>query len=137
MKLEYPIGATPLNPNELDGLIPSIRTQRELNELEKANIRVGREWANNSRLLKRELLTNSGLFRLHKELFEKVWNWAGTQRDSEKNIGVAPHQIAQELHKLCEDVKYWIASETFGLDEIGVRMHHRLVLILPFANGNG
>ena len=41
MKLEYPVGATPLDLDELDGLIPSIRTQEELNELEKANIRNG------------------------------------------------------------------------------------------------
>lgn len=137
MKLEYPIGATPLNPDEIDGLIPSLRNQGELNELEKANIRIGFEWAEKSRLLRRDLLKYSGLFRLHKELFGKVWKWAGTQRVSEKNLGIAPHQIAQELHKLCTDVKYWIENKTYEWDEIGVRFHHRLVLIHPFVNGNG
>ncbi len=137
MKLEYPIGATPLDAHELDGLIPSVRTQGELNELEKANIRLGIEWAEKSRLLRRELLTYSGLFRLHKELFGKVWEWAGTQRVSEKNLGIASHQIAQELPKLCEDVQYWIKNKTYAWDEIGVRFHHRLVSIHPFVNGNG
>lgn len=137
MKLEYPIGATPLNPDELDGLIPSVGNQGELNELEKANIRIGIEWAEKSRLLKRDLLTYSGLFRLHKELFGKVWKWAGTQRISEKNLGIAPHQIAQELNLLFTDVQYWIENKTYEWDEIGVRLHHRLVSIHPYVNGNG
>lgn len=137
MKLDYPVGATPLNPDELEGLILAVRTQGELNELEKANIRIGYEWAEKSRLLRKELLTYSGLFRLHKELFGKVWEWAGTQRVSEKNLGVAPHQISQELHKLCMDVKYWIENKIYKWDEVAVRFHHRLVLIHPFVNGNG
>lgn len=137
MKFEYPTGATPLNFDESEGLIPSIKTQAELNELEKANIKLGIEWAETSRLLKRELLTYSGLFRLHKELLSKVWNWAGTQRISEKNIGVVPHQIGQEVGKLCDDVQYWIENKTYKWDEIAVRFHHRLVFIHPFPNGNG
>jgi len=35
MKLEYPVGATPLNQDEVSGLIPSISTQRELNNLKR------------------------------------------------------------------------------------------------------
>lgn len=137
MKFQYPFGATPLNPDEVDGLIPSISTQGELNELEKANIRNGIEWAEKSRLLRRDLLTYSGLLRLHQELFGKVWKWAGVQRKSEKNIGVAPYQIAPETQKLCEDIKFWINNKTHNWDEIGVRFHHRLVFIHPFVNGNG
>jgi hypothetical protein len=39
MKFEYPVGATPLDPDELVGLIPDhINTQVELNEWEQANI---------------------------------------------------------------------------------------------------
>ncbi len=95
------------------------------------------QWAEKSRLLKRELLTYSGLFRLHKELFKEVWSWAGIQRISEKNIGVAPHQVGREIAKLCEDVHYWIENKTYEWDEIAVRLHHRLVFIHPFANGNG
>ncbi len=35
------------------------------------------------------------------------------------------------------DVRYWIENNTYSLDEISVRFHHRLVLIHPFPNGNG
>ena len=31
MKLDYQPGSTPLNPDELEGLIPAISTQGELN----------------------------------------------------------------------------------------------------------
>ncbi len=137
MKFEYPAGSTPQFLDEIEGLVPSINTQGELNELEKANIKIGIAWAEKSRLLKRELLTYSGLLRLHKELFGQVWRWAGSQRKSEKNVGVAPHQIAQSVHQLCADTEFWIANKTYGWDEIGVRFHHRLVFIHPFVNGNG
>jgi len=39
-------GATPLDPNESDGLIPThVSTRGELDELEEANIREGLRWA--------------------------------------------------------------------------------------------
>ena len=38
---------------------------------------------------------------------------------------------------LLGDVRYWIENNTYSRDEIAVRFHHRLVLIHPFANGNG
>ena len=77
------------------------------------------------------------MVKLHRELFGEVWKWAGNQRKSEKNIGIAPHQIAQEVHNLCADTQFWIENQTYKWDEIGVRFHHRLVFIHPFVNGNG
>ena len=42
----YPQGATPLDPNEIEGLIPDyITTQEELNILEQQNIIEGIDWA--------------------------------------------------------------------------------------------
>jgi len=46
IELEYPPGATPLDPDEAAGLIPShIATQGQLNEWELANILEGERWA--------------------------------------------------------------------------------------------
>lgn len=42
-----------------------------------------------------------------------------------------------ELHNLLEDVKSWQQYGAFPIDEQAVRLHHRLVLIHPFPNGNG
>ena len=44
--IDYPPGATPLDPNELDGLIPDyITTQAELNALERENITEATTWS--------------------------------------------------------------------------------------------
>lgn len=45
-KPEYPVGATPLDPDEVKGLIPEIDTQGELNILEQQNILEGKNWGN-------------------------------------------------------------------------------------------
>jgi Fic-DOC domain mobile mystery protein B len=36
-----------------------------------------------------------------------------------------------------DDVRYWVEHKTYSPDEISVRLHHRLVTIHPFTNGNG
>ncbi|MBU6155277.1 MAG: hypothetical protein KGP28_13320 [Bdellovibrionales bacterium] len=45
IQFQYPRGATPLDRDEIKGLIPShISTQGELNEAEQANIVKARQW---------------------------------------------------------------------------------------------
>jgi Fic-DOC domain mobile mystery protein B len=70
-------------------------------------------------------------------MFGEVWTWAGVYRRTELNIGVAPHRIAEEAAILFSDARFWISHESYAADEIAVRLHHRLVFIHPFANGNG
>lgn len=38
---------------------------------------------------------------------------------------------------LAADTTYWIDHDTYPVDEIATRFHHRLVAIHPFPNGNG
>ena len=46
MSDELPTGATPIDPDEAEGLIPEhVATRGELDELEEANIQEGLEWA--------------------------------------------------------------------------------------------
>jgi Fic-DOC domain mobile mystery protein B len=137
VKFETPEGATPLDDETIKGLIPSIRTQGELNEFEANNIAHALIWAKKSRTLKRDLFSVSGLCLLHEKMFSETWTWAGKFRVRQTNIGVAPAQIQIQLGALLGDVKYWLDNKTYPLDEIGVRFHHRLVLIHPFPNGNG
>jgi len=129
-------GNTPLDPDEMEGLIPRhVTTQGELNQVEQANILEARTW-----LVGRshpDILTDSFLRDLHKRMFKDVWKWAGKYRKSLKNIGVSAVQIPVEVKKLCEDTQFWIQNHTYSWDEIGVRFHHRLVSIHPFPNGNG
>lgn len=134
--IDYPSGATPLDPNELDGLIPDyITTQGELNALERENILEAASWI--SGRPHSDVLNATFAFDLHRRMLSRVWKWAGTQRTSNKTIGVFKEQISEELVMLFGNVKYWIDNKTFAWDEIGVRFHHRLVSIHVFVNGNG
>ncbi len=136
MKLEYPEGATPLDPNELDGLIPTyISTQGELNSAEHANILKAETWLLSKK--SPDVLNINFLKQLHKKMFEDVWRWAGVFRRTDKNIGIDARQIQTEIYKLCQDTTYWIEKKTYTWDELGARFHHRLVSIHPFSNGNG
>ena len=136
MKIEYPLGATPLDSDELTGLrLPYVSTREQLDHLEQANITSGLIWL--SRKNGKEVLSEDFVRKLHKALFGDVWGWAGIFRCSEKNIGIDPQQIVIQLHNLLEDAKFWYANKTYAPIEAAVRFHHRLVFIHPFANGNG
>jgi hypothetical protein len=51
MKLIQPDDATPIRPEDLDDLIPDLKTQEELNEFEQRNIGLAEQWANALRVL--------------------------------------------------------------------------------------
>lgn len=137
MKFEYAGGATPLDLDEINGLIPShIATQAELNEWEATNILKAENWLF-SASRHRHFFTLDFIKLLHKKMFDVTWRWAGTFRHTLKNIGVEPAKITAELTNLLRDVEYQIQKETYPIDEIAYRFHHRLVAIHAFANGNG
>ena len=133
---DYPQGATPLDPNEIKGLIPThITTRGELDRWEKDNINEALAWLESYK--PKDILNEVFIKRLHKRMFGNVWKWAGTFRRSDKNIGVSWRMIPNDLKNLCDDVQYMIKDETMSEDEIAVRFHHRLVKIHLFPNGNG
>ena len=70
-------------------------------------------------------------------MFSDVWDWAGTFRKSNKNLGVDKFIIEQELTKLLDDCKFWIENKIYPSDEIAIRLKFRMVSIHPFPNGNG
>ncbi|HSW69061.1 MAG TPA: mobile mystery protein B [Gammaproteobacteria bacterium] len=136
MKFEYAPGATPLDLDEANGLIPlQISTQAELNEWEAANIVKAENWL--LTINPRDFLTLDFLKRLHEKMFDDTWTWAGQFRLSGRNIGVFWYEIAAGLLNLLEDVRCQIINNSFYFDEIAYRFHHRLVSIHPFPNGNG
>ncbi|MBG3877417.1 mobile mystery protein B [Desulfovibrio oxamicus] len=131
-----PEGATLLDPNETRGLKHKhVATRGELDELEQDNIQRGGAWLGRKR--KGDILTLNFLCKLHDKLFGDVWRWAGRFRNTEKNIGVAPLQVAVQLHALCGDARFWAENATWSPKEAAARFHHRLVKIHPFPNGNG
>lgn len=132
-----PAGATPLDPDESAGLVPGhIATREQLDEWEAENILAGERWAAGA-AKRREILDDAFLRELHRQMFERTWKWAGSYRASEKNIGIAPERVAEEVRKLLEDTKARLAGKVAPTDEVAARFHHRLVSIHPFPNGNG
>jgi Fic-DOC domain mobile mystery protein B len=127
--------ATPLSPEERNGLIPTyIALRHELNELEQQNIAEADRWAF---ARKRKVLDESFLRRLHGRMFNRVWRWAGNYRRTDRNLGIAVYRIQPELQQIIDDVRYWTNHKTYAPDELAVRFHHRLVYVHPFPNGNG
>jgi Fic-DOC domain mobile mystery protein B len=135
----YPFGATPLDKNELDGLIPDyFSTQEELNESETRSIQSAVTWAKRSKKLKSELLTVPGVLLLHNRMFSGIWKWAGSFRVTEKNLGCLSQHIQTEVLQLCSNVSYRIENKFYtSWQELAVECHYNLVRIHPFPNGNG
>lgn len=136
---QEPDDATPLDPALRDGLLQTWITSRaDLNEAEQENIVKGAAWARRRRGAKAvDLLSEEYVKTLHKQMFGDVWKWAGTYRQNELNIGIAPHRVPAEMPAMLDDVRYWVEHNTYPPDEIAVRLHHRLTQIHAFPNGNG
>lgn len=130
-------GNTPLSPEELADLIPSLATKEELNEWERENILLARESAIRDRIPLLQMISDEYVRKLHLRMFDQTWRWAGQYRRTEKNLGVPFHGIRERLVALLGDAHYWIENNTYLPDELAVRFHHRLVFIHAFANGNG
>lgn len=132
-----PDGATPLDPDESDGLIPAhIVTRGELNEAEEANIAQGFAWGVRA-IRSRSVLADEFAYELHRRMFDRVWDWAGRTRLTNKNIGIDKFLIRVAVRDLMSDAVLWKDACVYPPEEIAVRLHHRLVAIHPFPNGNG
>jgi Fic-DOC domain mobile mystery protein B len=131
-------GQTPVDPDEANQLIPSwVSTRSDLDSAEQENIATAVEWSSRARWSPSNILDDRFLRRLHRRMFGEVWRWAGSYRTSARNIGVDAWRIPEEVALLLDDARYWVEHETYPIDEIGIRFHHRLVTIHPFPNGNG
>lgn len=135
-----PSGATPLEQEDLECLIPDfVATRADLNQVEFENITKALPWAQQqARSLGPERLLDYGfMLRLHRRMFGDVWTWAGKQRRRATNIGVDVHLITTQSQLLLDDAKLWHAQSVFEPDILAARIHSRLASIHPFPNGNG
>lgn len=136
MKLQYPPGATPIDSDELAGLIPAhVTLQRELNDYEEANILEAAAWLFERR--RGDPLDDEFIREVHRRMFGKTWRWAGTMRRSDKNLGVPWTSIAMSMRQMLGDVRAQVGFKSYPAMELAARYHHRLVAIHLFPNGNG
>jgi Fic-DOC domain mobile mystery protein B len=139
MVLEFkpPQGATPLEPEQLEQLIPThITTMGQLNEAEQLNVAAAALWAHSRH--RSDVLTLAFMRSLHKRMFKDVWKWAGDFRTRVTNIGrVEAFEIPIRLSQVFDDARHWIGERVFEPDEIACRTHHGLTVVHAFPNGNG
>jgi len=135
---QEPDGATPLEPEEWEQLIPTWITYRnDLNQAEEENILKASAWARSTSQSKADILTVDFANKLHKRMFGDVWKWAGKYRTTPRNIGIEAYRIREELPMTLGNARYWIEAEVYPPDELAVRLHHSLVSVHPYPNGNG
>ena len=77
---------TSIDEDEAAGLRVRIRSREALNRAEEANIVKAPLWAERSRIVRRKLLTEAALTRIHREMFGGVWTWAGKYRLTDKTL---------------------------------------------------
>ena len=131
-------GQTPLTEEEKLQLRPSLSTRAQLNEVERHNIHAARLWAMRKAGLRRpDLLTDAFARELHHRMFNQVWKWAGKYRTSDRNLGWEWARIPEGMRVLLDDARSWEEHATYPPAEIAVRLHHRMVVIHPWPNGNG
>jgi Fic-DOC domain mobile mystery protein B len=131
-------GQTPILPEEARGLRISILTRAQLNDAESQNILLARRWAMRPATWQRHQILSDEFGRLlHRRMFSRVWSWAGRYRTSPRNIGMEAHQITEAVHNALADAAAQLEFGTYPVDEVAVRLHHRLAVIHPWTNGNG
>lgn len=77
--------------------------------------------------------THPWMIRLHKEMFGRVWRWAGRLRQSNTNIGCDWRRIQEALFSLAADIQLWRGSPV----DDAAQLHLRAIAIHPFQDGNG
>lgn len=131
-----PDGASPFDASGLR--LKHIRTRQQLNVAEAKNIgRAITKYMAAAPSARKAPFTLEWGYRLHREMFSEVWEWAGKRRNSELNIGFPFYRIDSGLKDLFDDLATWSQCGSYSVAEQAVRLHHRSVLIHPFNNGNG
>ncbi len=137
-RFRVPEGATPIL--DASGLIAGgILTYADLCVAEAENILK----AMNTHLKRRKnplkgWFTEEYFRKVHRDMFEDVWDWAGQYRKTQTNVGVGVPVIREEIAKLCQDVAFWDSQKNpMSVLERAARLHHRVAWIHPFPNGNG
>lgn len=134
-----PDGATPLTEEDIEGLLPQwVSNRDDLNLAEAHNIADAIDTYFAKEFTTGQLVDDLFARQLHKAMYRHVWSWAGAYRPVETSIGVAPERIAVDVVNLMADTQYWLNLDQPELiDNAVCEIHHRLVQIHPFRNGNG
>lgn len=137
-RFEFPEGTTPIG--DCSGLIPLwVHHLQDLNRVEAENImNAQRKYLRGVATDPKNWFQVKELKAIHQAMFGNVWEWAGVYRKSITSIGINPILIPAQLAELCLEVSSWSQYPIeLTFVEMAARVHHRLVFIHPFENGNG
>ncbi len=137
-RFEFPEGAIPIG--DYSGLIPVwVHHLHDLNRVEAENImNAQRKYLRGTVGDPKNWFQLKELKAIHQAMFGNVWEWAGVYRKSITSIGINPSLIPTQLAELCLEVSSWSEYPVeLTFVEMAARVHHRLVFIHPFENGNG
>ena len=110
-------------------------SDEDISQAELVGIVEATEWAERARLDSKDVKFWQ---RLHGQMFDQVWGWAGEWRQHQPNIGVPPQDIQPKMKILHDDLVFWLSDKCeMTVLELVARFHHRFVYIHPFADGNG
>lgn len=135
MKWAYPAGSTPLDLAETSGLkLRGLKLQSELDIEEAINIAEAAFWLEGK--VAKLPLDETFLSTLHREMFGRVWKWAGRYRMSNKNLGVEWTKIRESMTMHLGNVQAQLSASQ-DREAVTCFYHHGLVFVHPFPNGNG
>lgn len=133
-----PDGATPLSEEDYIDLIPAhVKDRESLNLAEAMNILKAQTKYFETRLTPPEILDDLFIRQLHKDMFGDVWAWAGKYRSRDLNLGIGFSEVPVAVRNLTEDARLWLQEAEIDADFVACKVHHQLVSIHPFVNGNG
>jgi len=131
-----PDGASPLD--DISGIkitpLPSTRDELDVFEAENIQKAIIRYFIDGG--WRRFSFDMQDLQKLHREMFGDVWEWAGACRRRNLNIGVEWQAIPERLAILSKDMLFWKDSKMPPAEQ-AARLHHGMVFVHPFLNGNG
>jgi Fic-DOC domain mobile mystery protein B len=129
---------TDLTEEEQSRLVPSLSARAQLDEIEGLALNAARVWAMRAPVLQRkDILSEAFARELHRRMFAAVWRDAGRYRTAPRMPGWEPGQIAEGVRMSLDDAEGWLRFSNYSVHESAVRIHHRLVAVRPWANGNG
>jgi len=132
------VAPEPITAGERLRLLPSLSTRAQLDEVERLSIHAARMWAMRASVLTRTDLFTEGFVReLHRRMFGRMWRGAGKYRTTARDPGWEAHRIPEGMRMLLDDAEGWLRFSTYPLHEAAVRLHHRMVSMHPWSNGNG
>jgi Fic-DOC domain mobile mystery protein B len=137
-RLEFPEGSTPIS--DCSGLIPIwVHNLKDLNRVEAENIiEAQRKYFHRRSDDPKKWFYVELLKTIHSDMFGAVWEWAGSYRKTVTSIGIKPSMIPGKLAEFCMEVRSWLEHPVeLTFIDMAARIHHRLVYIHPFENGNG